>query len=229
MIKELIHFTIENYFVVLYAITWIVSVITYRKYFDTHLKYFPILVAYTFFNELLGYMIRFYPDFSFFNDTKYQYNREVLYNIYAVIFFSYFYYIYWKLTLRPKFKNQIRNAAIVVGLSFIISCLFQNPMDVSLFYSISLSAFVLIYCIALYFNDQYIHYQKVIQVRNLVFWVSLGMASLYVFFPFLYLIGYLNLYIWKTYHLLTILRGLIVIMNVLIIIGFLISKRPAFR
>jgi len=66
MLQEFIEFIKEDYFLIVYGITWFFSVINYKKYFDTVLKYFPILIAYTFLNELFGLQHIYHYIFSLF-------------------------------------------------------------------------------------------------------------------------------------------------------------------
>ncbi|MEM6540217.1 MAG: hypothetical protein AAF634_03605, partial [Bacteroidota bacterium] len=66
------------------------SVFHYRKYFDTVLRYFPLIIAYTFFNELLGNVIRYNENFAF--RTESTDSNQIIYNIYIIIFFLFFFF-----------------------------------------------------------------------------------------------------------------------------------------
>jgi len=79
---------------IIYVDTLFISLTTYEKYYNTALKYFPIIIAYTFFNEELGYLVRTYDEISFFQNIKYSNFNDVIYNIYAIIFFCFFYFVY---------------------------------------------------------------------------------------------------------------------------------------
>ena len=133
MDQEWIDFIKNQYFLVVYFITWVISMISYKKYFNTILKYFPILIAYTFLNELLGYFIKT-DYFSFFSDAKYLNANDLIYNLYTLIFFGFFYFLYWKLVESEKFKTWISIASGVTLLSFIVRSFFQNPILMSLYY-----------------------------------------------------------------------------------------------
>lgn len=219
----------ENYFMFVYAITLFIALATYRKYYDTALKYFPIIIAYTFFNEILGYLVRNYDDISFFNNLKYSNVNEIIYNIYAVIFFAFFYYVYWSLISNQKHKNWIVTGSCITLLSYIISAFLQNPIETNLFYAIAIGSWILVFCIVLYYNDKITQHQNLFQPYNLMFWVSLSLLIFYSIFPILYLIGYTDYDLWAEYELRRILRGLIVIMYSILIIGFWKGRRLAFR
>ena len=88
MSQKLIEFFSEQYILIVYLVALIVSILHYKKYYDTLMKYLPIIIAYTFFNELLGYFIRYTDDFAFLStETK---NNEIIYNLYQLIFFIFF-------------------------------------------------------------------------------------------------------------------------------------------
>src|SRR6056297_1353308 len=103
MYQDIIDFLQRSYFVIAYGVTLILSIITYQKYFDTQFKYLPAIIAYTLLNEILGYFIRYYPEFSFFPNLKDARVNEIIYNIYDLIFFPFFYYAYWQLVENEKY------------------------------------------------------------------------------------------------------------------------------
>lgn len=216
----------DNYFLAVYGVTWFISVAHYRKYFDTGLKYFPMLIAYTFFNELLGYFIRYSEDFAFFNNR--QFANDIIYNVYDVVFFSFFYFLYWKLIQRADFKNTVKYLGITVLMAFIISCFFQNPLIMALFYATSYASVVLVICIILYQSGK----EKTVPSQekyNLMNWVSLGLIIFYSIFPVIFLIGFLKHDIWVEYELGLVHKVLIIIMYVIFSMGFIVSRRRAFR
>lgn len=84
----------ENYFMLFYALTLFVSLATYRKYYDTALKYFPIIIAYTLLNEILGFLIREYDDIQIIYSVNEYYQNALIFNVFDLVFYLYFYYIY---------------------------------------------------------------------------------------------------------------------------------------
>ncbi|WP_157491632.1 hypothetical protein [Maribacter thermophilus] len=219
----------ENYFMIGYAITLLISLATYRKYYDTALKYFPIIITYTFFNEVLGFLVRNYDDISFFKNLKYSNVNEVIYNIYAIIFFGFFFQVYWFIIDNKKYKKWIVTGAVIAFLAYAISLLYQNPIETNLFYAIALSAWVLVLCTVLYFKNMLRQGHKFYQAYNLMFWVSIALFIFHLVFPVLFVIGYTNYDIWAKYELKSVLKVFIVIMYTLFIIGFLKGRRMAFR
>ena len=231
MFNEVFSFLKENYFLVGYALTLVISLIFYRRYFDTVLRYFPILITYTFLNEFLGYMVKINPDLSFFpdlTDSSDSSINEILYNIYAVVFFGYFHWVYWNLVSSEKFKKWIVVGGFFCAISYVVSCFFQNPMNTHLFYGTAICSWILAFYVLLYFYDKKILNQKLVQPYNLMFWVSLSLLIFYTIFPVLYVIGYLDYAVWETYHLRFFLWILIVIMYTLFIIGFIRGRRHSF-
>lgn len=223
----MIDFIQRSYFVIAYGITLILSMVTYRKYFDTHFKYLPAIIAYTLLNEILGYFIRYYPEFSFFPNFNDARINEIIYNIYDLVFFPFFYYVYWKLIDNEIYKKWIRNLGILAMFTFPISCFFQNPTHTTLYYANAIASWVLLLCVVLYFKTKGKN-KAFIQPYNLVFWISIGLVVFHVFSPFLFLIGYLRYDIWLDYHLRTFLHILIMIMYLVFCIGFIINRKKAF-
>ncbi|MFT6796651.1 MAG: putative membrane protein YpjA [Maribacter sp.] len=66
-----LEFINQSNFVIFSAVALIISLSSYSKYFDTVLKYLPIILAYTLINELLGYFLLYYPSFRVFLDFEY--------------------------------------------------------------------------------------------------------------------------------------------------------------
>jgi hypothetical protein len=80
-----------------------------------------------------------------------------------------------------------------------------------------------------------LHYKEIQKTNgglnkyNLMVWIGSGLLVFNLFFPFYILNGYLNVEFYLKYHLRQLLWGVICIMYGLFIIGFMISKRSAFR
>ncbi|MDE3741742.1 hypothetical protein [Maribacter polysaccharolyticus] len=228
MIEEIFDLLTENYFIPVYFLTFIGSIARYNRYFDTVLRFFPILIAYTFLNELLGVIIRNYPDFSLFNNLEYSEYNFILYNIFSLFFFGFFYRVYWKLISNERYKQWIQRMSITILLIYVVSCVFQNPFDTDFYYAHALGSWVLLFCVALYFIEKKRDKGTIYQPKNLVFWISIGLIIFYTIFPFIFIIGYWDYDIWKKFNLRTVLRVLIVVMYSLFITGFLKGRRRNF-
>lgn len=228
--EEFYKFITNQYHIALYAIVWFVAVMRYKTYFDTPLKYFPIYLMYTFLTELLGYFIRFHDGFQFFSDERYNWHNVIIYNIYSVITFLFFYYIYWRMLKMDKHKNWVKYGAIISMLAYMVSLFFQDPFHMNLYYANLVASMVLLVDIALYFEEKKGEEVFPYPIKhNLMFWISLGLAVFHAIFPFLFLVAYEAPEIWAEYQFRQILKFLIVFMYGTFIVGFLISKRKAFR
>ena len=225
----MVEFLKSSYFIILYLAILIMAILNYRNYFDTPLKLFPVYMAYTFFNELVGYFIITFEEFSFFKDATQSWHNIIIYNIYNVIESSFFYWVYYKVLKKNKHKNIIRWGSIVIFLSFLISLIFQDPFHTALFYAITLASWFLVFITLLYFKEKRILGKFTFERYNLMFWVNIGLLIFNFFFPFLYLTGFLKPEIWIEYQFRDILKVLIVISYSMYLIGVSISKRRAFR
>lgn len=220
---------LENFFFLFYILTWIVSVLTYKKYFDTPLKFFPIYVAYVIFTELLGYFILNFEEFSFFSEEEYSWHNIIIFNVYQLIMLSFFFWLYLKFIHKKAHRKYVIIAIIITALSYLVSLFFQNPLHSSLYYADIMASFTLILCIALYFKERKWEGKLDTLQYSLMFWISLGLLIFHLIVPFLFLVGYVNYEVWKVYHFRQILWVLISVMYSLFTIGLIVSKRRAFR
>lgn len=224
-----LEFINQSYFVIFNALALIISLYSYSKYFDTVLKYLPIIIAYTLMNELLGYFLLYYPSFRVFLDFEDSQTNHIIYNIYDLIFFPFFYFVYWSLISSIRYKKLIAIGAVLVVLSYIINSYFQNPMNYGLYYAYAIASAMLIICIFLYLLDKHNQNKNILQPYNLVFWVSLGLIILHIFSPILLIIGYYDPSTWHDFNLRIFHHLLIILMNILFIIGFIIARKRAFH
>lgn len=116
--EELFKFLSEQYIIPFYLIVWLVAMSRYHTYFDTPMKYYPMYLMYTFLTELLGYFIKFHDEFQVVSDSNYDWYNVIIYNIYSVISFAFFYYLYWRLVKTDKYKKWIIVGA-VTSLGFL--------------------------------------------------------------------------------------------------------------
>ncbi len=218
----------QSYFVVFNALTLIVSLKTYGKYFDTAFKYLPIIIAYTVINELLGYFLLYYPSFRVFLDFQDSQTNHIIYNIFDLIYFPFFYYVYWKLITNSQYKKIIFMGAILVFTGYLINSFFRNPMNYGLLYAYAIASAFLIFSIVLYYFDKRHKKINFFQPYNLVFWVSIALVIFFTFSPFLLLFGFHNPDVWYKLKFQTIHHFLIILQNILFIIGFIKCRKRAF-
>ena len=225
----MIDFLLSSFYIPIYVIAWIVSIVTYKKYYDTVMRFFPAFIAYTFFTELLGYFIITFDEFSFFEEEKYAWHNVVIYNLYSVVTFMFFYWIYWKLINSNTYKKVIAIVAGCTLISFLVSAIVQDPMHIGLYYADIIASYSLLLSIILYFKEKRKEGASFVQKNNLMFWISIGFFIFYLVFPHLYFVGFEMPEIWIKYNFRTILQLFIIIMYTLFCIGFLYGKRKDFR
>ncbi|MEK6154639.1 hypothetical protein WIW50_15330 [Flavobacteriaceae bacterium 3-367] len=204
-----------------------VALLRYRKYYYTPLKYLPILFAYTFFNELLGFLLLNNEEFSLFANDRYSFYNMVIYNIYSIFFYLYFLYLYWCYIENAKAKAFIRYSGIFFLLVALINPFFQDFMIRSQLYSYLVGGFLLIICSVLYLIQLRDPGRTFSLSRDLLFWLSLGLLIFYL--------GYLPIKIIKNSSIINdmgvaimarrIHLSLILIMYSCFIIGFLRMRR----
>lgn len=214
----------------LYALTWVVGVFFFKKYFDTAIRHLPLFIGYTFLTELLGFLVKNYSEFTFYTDPQHDWHNIIIYNIYGVLTLFYFAWVYLKLIKRRKLQLLIKGGVILYAISYIITLVYRDPEhEVFLVPSmingfvISTAAFCHIWELKQKPGSSPPHY-------NLMFWVDRGLIAFNLPFPFLYFILF-NHYreIFQPYRLDIVFDLSIAAMYIIFIIGFIRASRPAFR
>lgn len=199
----------------------IISLFRYRRYYESILKYFPLIIAYTLLSEILGYFIRDYEIFQIIYLDKYYYSNYVIFNIYDIIFFFYFYFVYWKLIHSIKHQSIIKYGAITYLLASIINPFFQNVLTIPQVYASTVGSIVLIISILLYFKE---NKHEVHKKKSLMVWVSFGLLIFNVFFPIIMLSGLFSYDFYQKLNFQQFHYFLIVAMYLCFIIGFIKMK-----
>ncbi len=215
-------------FLFVYLITLVFSLANFKKFVDTPLRFFPLLIAYTLFNEILGYFIINFEEFSFFEEEEYNWHNVIIYNVYQLVFFGYLFWLYHKVVKNQLYRKLIRITAILTFLSYTVSLFYQNPFHSSLYYADCVGCMAVSAAVLLHFNE----IRQVnggINRYNLMVWINWGVLIFSVFFPFYILSGYRYVDFYLEYHLRQMLWVVICIMYGLFTIGFVVSKRKAFR
>ena len=229
MLEDFAKFLWSQFFVLLYLLTWIVSVYRYRRYFDTPLKYLPMLIIYTFFTELLGYFIKYSDEFQFFSDSRFAGHNVIIYNVYQLVFFLFFFEVYRKVIKNRSAKKWIFYGSFLCGLIYLVNALFYNPLHNQLTYAHIVVSFMLASILILYFKEKRIDGVAQPLKYNLLFWVSAGLLVFYSLFPIILAMYRLKLSVGVYIYLRPILLSSIVLMYGCFIIGLLAGKRKAFR
>jgi len=220
---------LEMGYIPLYTITLIVALWRYPKYFDTPLRFLPILFLYTILNELLGLLIITNEDIALiFSDLS---DNSVIFNLYTIISYLYYYYIFWSFSMNRTFRKTILFATIVFLISSVINVFFQSFSSGSQTLTYMVGGCILLYC-TIYYLWHFISLpQKFKFKQNILFWISLGLTIFYL--------GYLPIKVFRFY---TSIHGfgesswirilhlcLIFAMYIIYIIGFIRMKRPLGR
>jgi len=229
MPEDLIRIIRDHFYIPLYFITWLISVFRYRRFFDTPLKYLPMLIIYTFFTELLGYFIKFSDEYQFFSDARYNWHNVVIFNIYQMVFFLFFFQVYRRNTKLPWVKDWISRASIACVLLYVTNALMENPLHQQMTFAHIVVSFILIGILVLYLREKHLEKNPMSLRFNLLFWVTMGLLIFYSIFPFILMAYNLEFNIRIYVYLRPILICIIVLMYSCLIIGLLVGKRKAFR
>ena len=217
---------LENSFVLIYGITFIVSMIRYPKYFDTSLKYFPIVILYTLLNECLGILIYKYDTFSLAFNNLYSNNYTIIYTIYNIGFFLYFFYLFRTYLKNSGYRAIIKFSSFLFIAVCLINPFFQNIFNEYQYLIFFSGALILMLCVIMYLKEQ-IKKRTGELKNNVLFWIALGLL--------LYHIGYIPIKLQRYQNELKgateepslkyIHLSLILIMYLCFIIGFLRMKK----
>ncbi|CAM4349025.1 Histidine kinase N-terminal 7TM region domain-containing protein [Zobellia nedashkovskayae] len=211
----------------IYGVTLLLSLYKYPRYFDSKLKYLPILFFYTLLNEFLGYLINNYEEFSLISaDTYHNYNW-LIYNIYMLIFYLYFYYIFRFYIEDLKHKQHIVYGAIFFLAVCLVNAFIDDFSKLPQVYSYVTGGLILIYCSVLYLK-KFFAIDKIFTTKeNLLFWLSTGLVVFYA--------GYLPIKVIRYIHTIhetptppivkRIQFTLIIVSYLCFIIGFLRMRR----
>lgn len=209
-----------------YGIALFYAMKKYRYYYESSLKYFPLIIGYTLASEIMGYMVAEYDDIQliYLNNHLYARYNHLLYNIFDVVFFLYFFYIFWKIIDVPKYRRIINYCVILFVATSLINPLFQNILILPQLMAITMGSVSLIACIAFYFKTLQSKKESKLHHNNLLFWISIGLLAFYPIYPFIMFLGF-HYEIYVKYHIRLVQHTTIVLMYSCFIIGFLRLRR----
>ncbi|MDN3725041.1 hypothetical protein QRD02_11655 [Aequorivita sp. SDUM287046] len=207
---------LENSFMALYVIVFIIALFKLPLYKHTPLKFLPVILFITIATEYVGYFIKY--DFLRIN--------YFVFNLYYLIHFSFFFYVFMAIIDDGRFKQYIR-IGMGIFLLFFLSDLFFTGIGTDSFAKTYIAgAGILVFCIILYYINILQSYLVLVVKNDLLFWISVGL--------FLFYIGYIPIKIIKTWFykpdsffefLLVIQFSLIIIMYLFFLTGFLWMKK----
>jgi len=208
---------LNNAYIPITGLSAMTAILCFFKYKETVLRYFPIILLYTFLSESLATYLLGYPD-----------NTVLIYNIYNIIFFLFFYYVFWSFVQRTRYKKAIVFCIGVFLIACIINPFFQNFIFISQLIIYVIGGLLLISCIILYFIE-ILYTSNVMRIQqDLLFWISVGLLIFYVgYIP----IKLIRFFFTTANDSLPFLRSLqlllILIMHSSFIIGFLWTTKKS--
>ena len=216
-------------FLILYVIVVAASLWRYKKYYDTPLRYLPILLMYTLLTELVGTIIRDNAEYSIHLTEFYYNNNWLIFNIYSLIFFFYFLYLYRTYLKAPFWKSLSWIGTGMFILASGINALIDDFRIFSQIYAYTVGALMLIVLSWAYLRQQYRKRNLMPLKSNLLVWISAGVLLFHVgYLPIKYIrSGVAKLEMVQS--MLSLIRpihlGLIVCMYGCFLIGFLLMRR----
>ncbi|MCW5517842.1 hypothetical protein [Muriicola sp. Z0-33] len=227
MVSDILHIFREYYILWIYSITLFVALWRYPRYYDSPLKFFPLLLMYTLLNETFGALIYRNEQIRLIFSDYYSFYNWAIYNVYGIIFYLFFFYVYWCYISNSSHRKLIVYGSILYGVASIINPFFQNFLLESQLYSYILGALILICLGALYFLDLKSKYDKWFLRKDLLSWLSLGVIIFYL--------GYIPIKILRHYEVFLapgeaiVIRnihwGLILLMYGSFVLGFVLMRR----
>lgn len=212
---------LENLFVPLYGISFILSIIRYKRYFESTLRYLPIIIGYTLANELLGSLILNNEEYQIiYSEGKHNYNN-IIFNIWEIVFFLYFFYIFWKTLKRENFKQTIKYGALLYIITSIANPFIESFVLYPQIYALTIASILLVISTIFYF----IELKESISIsRDLLFWISIGLLIFHLFYPFIMGLMTYNLDIYFDWNIRPLHLSLIILLYGCTIIGFIRMK-----
>lgn len=179
-------FSVEDAASVTFAlevITAVLSLLFFRKYSDTFLKYLPLLLWYTVGNELVAkwYGLNVEP------------NNTVFYNVYRILEFTFYLLLYYHIAETARHKKIALYFLFIYYASVLVSLFLQDFRTEYFAYPYFVGSVFVSVCIILYMSE-ILNSEKVLFVtRTFIFWVSTGAFIYYLIsVPFKIMQRYFN-------------------------------------
>lgn len=217
-----IDFIKYSYFIPIYIIAFAISVYRYPRYFDSILKYFPIIIGFTLLIEILGFLIGYYESFQIIYLEEYKNANYLIYNIYDAVFFIYFYYVYWKILKKSIHKNIVKYGAIVYLMACLTNPFFENVLIFPQIFASSIGSLTIVIATSLFLTETGL---KNVKFTNLLVWISLGLLIFNLFFPLILIAGRIDYDLYRQFNFRQFHYFLIVAMYTCFIIGFIKMRR----
>ncbi len=211
----------ENYILFVYLITVALSIVRYKLYFDTPLKYLPILFSYTLLMEILGALIRDFENFQLIYQEEYEAYNSIIYNIFDVVWYGYFFRIFWLTVKSEKAKKIIVWGTVALVIASLVNPFIQNVMIRPQNFAIVIGSCLLVYCSVQYIIEVKKGSSKVLKSRNLLFWLGAGNIIFHSFYPWAMLLLEYDYNTYRTANLYSWHMAALSMMYACFILGYL--------
>lgn len=221
----MLEYIFDAYFMILYFIALILSIVKYHLYYNSILKYLPILIAYTFLTETLGLIVKEIKEIQIIYQEDYNQYNAIIFNFFDIVFFIYFFYIYYHAIDNSLHQKTLKYGCILFIISSILNLFIQDFYIDPQNYSIIIGSILLLYSTGIYLNKIYKEAYKSYIHTNLLFWISIGIFFFYLFYPItMYLLTY-RYDFFMDYNIINYHHASIGVLYMCFIIGFYLMKR----
>jgi len=172
----------NNYFFLLYFVALVLSILQYRKYYDTALKYLPILITYTVLSEVLGFAVRNFDEIQIVFIEEYEYYNTLIFNIFDIILYLYFLSIYHIFFISKTYKKFAKLGVYLFIITSVLNLFLQNFYVEPQNWAIIIGSFFITVCAFIYLT-QLKNDKRILSTTNLLFWISIGIIFFHLFYP----------------------------------------------
>ncbi|MEM9390790.1 MAG: hypothetical protein AAF149_20630 [Bacteroidota bacterium] len=202
--------------------TFVIGLITFKKYKDTYLKYFLFL---------LGLIVALeYGVLALKKLYGSNFQNHFIYNISTSIQYIYYFTLYYRTLNKVKYKKLVAGFLAFFLISIIFNFSFTQKLNVDgpfHSYTFTLGAVLLIVSIGLFFAEM-LKTEKVLRFRSyLMFWISIGLFLFYTaIIPLILSINFLPMSLEPK-----MLRAILFVLNLMMYgcfsIGFIVSDKQS--
>lgn len=206
---------VRDFTILFQVVTIVVASYYYNTYKKSILRYFILLLWYSFLTDIIAIQY-----------TKHIGNsNSIIYNIYQIVEFT-FYFVMYKQTVQKLFNKKIISYLMVFYYgSVLVNCFFSNFLEEFFVPSLMIGAGGVVVSIILYFSE-ILNSDQILNINKMLkFWISVAMLIFYVpSIPFWVVRKY---YVDSPTlpYIFNINFVLVFIVNVLFILGFIWSGK----
>ena len=155
--------------VILLMITFLISILAYRRYHDEkYLRTFPLFFLIVIIVEFTGTWLQ----------ARYGTNT-FLYNLYSILEFSFFLFFYLQIFKRASVKRRIRYLLVIFPLLCLVNIFFVQGMHAFHTYSFTLGSIIINVLGVLYFFQLFNGKEKVNLLKHPAFWINVALIFFY--------------------------------------------------